>query len=1440
MKRHFFFPLFLALLGPGSAIGGTEHVWFPDWKVPRVSQAKLTDWDLSRAFRKKSGRRTEISLNGFWKFTLCEKIRETPPPLDAQWGYFLVPGFWRVGPQCNFIRSADGRAIEKFHGKNYNSYQQGWYYREFRTPPESADAQTLLKFDAFYSQGCVILNGKRVPLPVPERKVSSACPYFSVDVTNFLRPQGEMNAIYVATDAKPMRAGLQDNVWLAIRPKQHFGQIRISTFVKAKRMRIDFSGAGLPDNFSAELNLKIRDAKDGTTVCTARKPFAEKIELDFITPKLWSLDEPNLYYLDCELVQNGKTIDAAAVRFGFRELTAEKGALFLNGKPIMLNTESSWQGMWQPLWYASEQMTRKSIRAMKFLGINSAYGQNMMASSFYDVADEEGFIAVEKICLTFNEYQANNRDECLKMWRSLAKETIRSGRLDNHPSVAAILVDVYYGGSASGNNPAFVGLPKDAQKRHLIQPDGKTGIIRGGDPNLFGGQRERSIKLNAVADEAKKYFPDAEILTGSGGHVKNAYGIHIYHTWGAPFAELAALFQRYGMEREIALYCGEYALPYHGSFADLGLWGKIRGKPEYFYWQENGARILGPSAYRENTVTVPFAWDGPLNDLLASTRGRDGRNRSEEHYFLSGMFAKVLIHSIERTIFFWRYDGLSGLAPFEYFSGRYLTAARSLPASPRLDGDLTRPGVKPSYLPGSHILPLFTLSGDTLDLRPNPVTTPFRQAMSDVVCKFMGTGRDYYENDHAFWSGETLSKALGIINMSGKKLDYRIEVSLLDASGSSAASTEFAASLKAYDRKTIPFRLKMPAVGVRGEYTLKAIFRPGNPDSPALTTAQKVQVFPAVHPTSRKIQVYGAAPAFLATLKRMGYDALPIRSFREPVPDRVLVIAPGAFSNEKKLPDFSALAEKGIRSLIMEQRKNASPELMKIRSRQAFINAPAHPVLAGMTDADFADWRGSHSLDPAYGNPEPGHVWSSAQWVDWGNRGMVAGNVFRRPQTGNLLPLLVSGFDLYQTPLLEYRGKNGSWIGSQLEIGERLLLDPVATTVFCRMIDYLSAPRKNSGKTGFFGGEKGTALLKKFQVEYTKIDPADRKALNELKLLIISDPDWKKLEQCSFQLSEYVCSGGRILYLHSGKEWYGSWLPFLLEMKLSAKCEKALPRRTECDGAWLDGWSESELYWREKLQVPAFANLPPDAVSSDPAVLLRVKHGCGSYFFCSLTPEFFRNQKAAVGKCARLISALLTSHGATMKHSASPYLVDPGLSISLEFQRWEFALDPADKGLKEKWQNGKDGSGKWLSGQQTVIGEYVRPGIGYELFLEKEYSGVSWYRLKIRLSGEQAARKNMRLELGTVHTSDRTFLNGREIGSGNKRGARVYRIPDGLLKPGVNTLAIRIENTKRPGGLVYGKIQLINTSGKNRFWKLIYPEGGERDYYYNPDAIRQY
>ena len=1434
----------IAFLASVVAVMAADHVYFPNWQIPPTSQEKLNDWDLGKAYRRSGGNaRTDISLNGYWKFAFCEEAQDVAPAFSADWGYYLVPSFWRSGPKCNFFRVADGRAVDKPYGKEYDSFNQGWYYREFVTPREAANAQVLIRFDALYSKGIVVVNGQNIPMPGHAEKLGCVTPACWVDITGALRPVGEKNELYVATmpdgEGDLTRAGLQDNVWLSIRPKQNFGQFRVSTFVGAKRLQMNFGYGNLSTGFRGEAQIAIRDAKSGEVVYQTKQPYAEQIILDYITPKLWSVEEPNLYYLDCKLVADGRVIDDATVRFGFRELTCEGGRFLLNGKPLMINTDSSWQGMWAPLWYTMDGYTRKCMRLMKLFGINAVYSQRMNAASFYDIADEEGFLCVERCELSYDEYNNNTPERCAQMWRALAEENVRSGRLDNHPSVVSILINIYFQMSASGCKPAYIGMSRYATQYHKYLPDGTVELVDGTDPNFAGDPVKRAEKLEAVAAQVHDFFPDAEVLTGASAHVKNAYGVHIYHTWGAPWAELSALFSRYAKESDVPVYCGEYAVPYHGSYAHLNLWGSIRNKPEYYYWQENGARVLGPAAYREKTITTTFAWDGQHNDLLAASRGKDGIDKEIDYCFLSELYAKVLNASIDRTIFFWRYDGLDGLAPFEYFAGRFLTAAFTCPGAKPLPDDLSKPGVKPDILWGSHVLPIFDVYSAKMNYRPNIVSAPFKSAMDKVTCRIMGEGEDIYADDHAFWGGEALQRAVGIINMSGKALEYTAKALLMDDNGNVASSAEFAVSVAAYEKAQVPFTLSLPAVANRREYTLRVILT-GRDGAQELTAAQQIQLFPAVHPAVTHITLFGGSTEFVASLSALGYDVQTLASLDEPKAidaSRVLVIAPGALQALQEAPDFSAWAEQyGIKSLIMEQYTNASPELIKVRSRQAFINAPHHPVLEGLADVDFSEWRGGHSLLPAYGNAEPGHPWSSAQWCDWGNRGMVAGCVFRRPYSGSYLSLLVSGFDLYETPLLEYRGKRASWIGSQLEIGERLGVDPVATTVFCRMVDYLATRGSAFGTVGFIGGEKGQALLAQHGIEYT-VTEVDG-ALNDFRLLVISDPDWEKLEPQALHLANYVYNGGRILYLHTGENWYGSWLPFLLEMETTKVAEKAV-RRTDGTGNWLEGWSECELYWRGEPELPHFKSFPVSAYATDPAVLLQVKYGHGAYTFCSVAPNNFDANKMQSAKLARLLSALFASHGAYSTDSASPYRIDHSLTIPLRSLKWEFALDPTNCGLNEGWQDGNNGSGKWLSGQQTLGGEFVRPGVGYESFLERDYAGVSWYRLRINLTAEQAAEKKMRIELGHVNTIDQTFVNGTQVGSANEH-RRIYTIPDGVLKAGENVITVRIQCEKAPGGLVDAEVKLTNAGGNSGIWKRIASPADGRDYDYNPDWIRQY
>ena len=102
--------------------------------------------------------------------------------------------------------------------------------------------------------------------------------------------------------------------------------------------------------------------------------------------------------------------------------------------------------------------------------------------------------------------------------------------------------------------------------------------------------------------------------------------------------------------------------------------------------------------------------------------------------------------------------------------------------------------------------------------------------------------------------------------------------------------------------------------------------------------------------------------------------------------------------------------------------------------------------------------------------------------------------------------------------------------------------------------------------------------------------------------------------------------------------------------------------------------------------------------------------------------------------------------------------------------------------------------------------------------------GVVWYRQEVVMPAGSNGQK-MILHIGSVDDNDSTFVNGQLVGSTKGLAARDYALPDGLLKPGRNVIAIRVTDTGGGGGLM-GRPDQLNLSGE----KLTIPLAGKWKY----------
>ncbi|MCG2615417.1 sialate O-acetylesterase [Terrimonas sp. NA20] len=95
--------------------------------------------------------------------------------------------------------------------------------------------------------------------------------------------------------------------------------------------------------------------------------------------------------------------------------------------------------------------------------------------------------------------------------------------------------------------------------------------------------------------------------------------------------------------------------------------------------------------------------------------------------------------------------------------------------------------------------------------------------------------------------------------------------------------------------------------------------------------------------------------------------------------------------------------------------------------------------------------------------------------------------------------------------------------------------------------------------------------------------------------------------------------------------------------------------------------------------------------------------------------------------------------------------------------------------------------------------------------------GIVWFRTAIDLSPEDLAG-TAAIHLGMIDDRDDTYLNGERIGGMNGWNTdRVYTVRNGLLKPGRNVIAVRVEDGGNGGGIYGDSNQLFLSSNGKRF-----------------------
>ncbi|MBQ9251024.1 MAG: DUF4982 domain-containing protein [Clostridia bacterium] len=242
------------------------------------------------------------------------------------------------------------------------------YMKEINLPAEWAEDQILLRFDGAMMNATVEINGNKAAL-----QHYGYAP-FEVDITHLVYP-GQKNSILITLNPSMQPnsrwysgAGLFRGVELLHTPKLRIacGGLRGST------KKIEYTADGAPETAYLQVSAEIRNETaenklaevcfelvredNGETVRASKTltqipPLASGTAYMTLTvdaPRLWSAEEPNLYYLRATAVDRGTykthmvpadhpTTDTEQALFGIRTVEADvKHGLRINGKTVKL------------------------------------------------------------------------------------------------------------------------------------------------------------------------------------------------------------------------------------------------------------------------------------------------------------------------------------------------------------------------------------------------------------------------------------------------------------------------------------------------------------------------------------------------------------------------------------------------------------------------------------------------------------------------------------------------------------------------------------------------------------------------------------------------------------------------------------------------------------------------------------------------------------------------------------------------------------------------------------------------------------------------------------------------------------------------------------------------------------------------------------------------
>src|SRR5258705_9596776 len=451
----------------------------------------------------------------------------------------------------------------------------GWYRKNFTVSPQDNGKQFYLDIDGAMAYATVWLNGSFV----------GGWPYgyasFELNLTPYIQ-SGADNVIAIRLDNPPDSSrwypggGIYRNVWLVKTAPVHVGHwgTYVSTpvvtesaataslmasldnsstspaNVTVRTQIFEYGNGGKPISSSTAVNLTIAGGASNTNTMTMR--------IDH--PRLWSLQEPNLYTAVTTITQGGKPIDRYTTVFGVRTIKFDDKGFFLNGEHIRLNGVCDHHDL-GPLGAAiNTRALERQIEILKEMGVNAIRtSHNPPTPELLDLCDRMGLVVMDEAFdawrrgkkkndyhLLFDDWHEKDlraqirRDRnrpSIILW-SIGNETGEQGSAEGHALAAELTKIVHEEDptrptTAAANNrlSGYNGFQKTIDVFGYNYQFADYGKFREANPTipLFGNET-----ASTVSSRGEYFFPvDADKSKGRADFQVSSYDLYAPR-WAVP------------------------------------------------------------------------------------------------------------------------------------------------------------------------------------------------------------------------------------------------------------------------------------------------------------------------------------------------------------------------------------------------------------------------------------------------------------------------------------------------------------------------------------------------------------------------------------------------------------------------------------------------------------------------------------------------------------------------------------------------------------------------------------------------------------------------------------------------------------------------------------------------------------------------------------------